>query len=78
MKLVVVAKADDVAQQPSLVDGRAAVADLHAAPVGLARHQAVAFEQVAGEGFGDGGLRGIGTQQLGRRLVVAAFHIQAV
>src|SRR2546422_274591 len=48
VKLVVVAKAHQVLQQPLLVDLRAGVADLHAAPVGLAGDQAVAFEQVAG------------------------------
>lgn len=42
MKTVVLAKADDVAQQPGLVDLRIKVADLHGAPVGLAGHGAVA------------------------------------
>ncbi len=43
MKLVVVAKTHDVLQQAGLVNLRAAVGDLHTAPIGLARHQAVAF-----------------------------------
>ncbi|EKD97890.1 MAG: hypothetical protein ACD_23C00688G0001, partial [uncultured bacterium] len=42
MKTLVIAKADDVAQQSGLLDLRAKVADLHAAPVGLVRHRAVA------------------------------------
>jgi len=78
MKLVVVAEAHQVGQQAGLVDLRAAVADLHAAPVGLPGDQAIAFEQVAGQGFGDGGFTHLGAQQLRGRCVVLAFDVQPV
>ena len=73
-----VAKAHDVAQQAFLVDGRAGVADLHAAPVGLAGDQAIALEQVADQGFGHGRVVVVGLEQVGARRVVAAFDVQAV
>ena len=73
-----VAKTHDVLQQPFLVDLRAGVANLHAAPVGLAGHQAVAFEQVAGQHLGHRGFVKLGFEQIGRRLVAGAFHVQAV
>ena len=53
MELVVVPETDQIRQQTSLVDLRAAVANLDAAPVGLASHQAIAFEQSAAQGFAD-------------------------
>ena len=78
MEFVVVAEAHQVLQQAFLVDLRAAVADLHAAPVGLARDQAVALEQVADQGLGDGAFFMVGAQQLRGGLVLRALHIQAV
>ena len=52
VKLLVVAKAHDVLKQTRLVDGRPAVGDADAAPIRLPRHQTIAFEQMADEGFG--------------------------
>ena len=52
VKFIVIAKTHDVLQQTCLVDLRAAVADADTAPVGLAGHQAIAFEQMADESFG--------------------------
>ena len=78
MKLVVLAKAHQVLQQTGLLDLRPAVADLHAAPVGLARDRAVAFEQVAGQHLAHRLLAKSGAQQLGGRRVAAAFHIESV
>ena len=46
MKFIVVAKTHDVLQQTSLVNLRPAVADADTAPVGLTRHQTIAFQQV--------------------------------
>ena len=78
MEFVVVAKAHQILQQAFLLDLGAAVLNLHAAPVGLAGYQAVAFEQVADQGFGDGGFIMAGAQQLWRGGVLGAFHIQPV
>ena len=49
VKFIVVAKAHDVLQQTSLVYLRPAVADTDTAPVGLTRHQTIAFQQVTVE-----------------------------
>ena len=76
MKLVVVAKAHDVLQQAFLVDLRAGVADLYAAPVGLAGDQTVAFEQVAGQRFLDRGFVKLGKQQLGLGCEMQALHVK--
>gem|GEM_PF-6611219 len=73
-----VAKAHDVLQQALLVDCRTGVADAHAAPVGLAGDQAVALEQAAAQGLGDGRLVKGGAQQLGLGLVVLAVDVQPV
>jgi len=78
MKLVVIAKAHQVLQQPRLLDLWSAVADAYAAPVGLTGDQAVAFQQLAGQGFGHGLLVEVRVQQMRRRLVVAAFDVQTV
>ena len=81
MELVVVAKTHDVLQQTFLVDLCAGIADLHAAPVRLARDQAVAFEQVAHQHLRHGAfvfcLRR-SAQQLRRGGVMVALHVQPV
>ena len=46
VKFIVVAKTHDVLQQTSLVYLRPAVVDADTAPVGLTRHQTIAFQQV--------------------------------
>ena len=46
VKFIVVAKTHDVLQQTGLVNLRPAVADADTAPVGLTRHQTIAFQQV--------------------------------
>jgi len=51
VKLVVVSKAHDITQQTRLINLWSGVADAHTAPVGLACDQAIAFEQVARQGF---------------------------
>ena len=43
MELVMVAKTHQILQQAFLVNRCAGVADLHAAPIGLARYQSIAF-----------------------------------
>ena len=79
VKVVVIAKADDVAQQPGLVDLRAGVADLHAAPVGLAGDGAIAFQQAAGQCFFHRLLVEGGRQQIGRRAGHGlAFDVEAI
>ena len=62
VKFVVIAKAHQVLQQTFLVNLRAAVLNLHAAPVGLAGDQTIAFEQIADQGFGDGCFFVVGAQ----------------
>ena len=54
VEFIVIAKAHDVFQQTSLIDLRATVVNLHAAPIGLIRDQAIAFEQVAHQRFSHG------------------------
>ena len=49
---MVVAETHDVLQQAALLDLRTAVVNLHTAPIGLPGHQAIAFEQIAGQHFG--------------------------
>ena len=78
MEFVVVAKTDQILQQTLLVDLRAGVLNLHTAPVGLASDEAIAFEQVAGQGFGDWRFFMVGAQQLGGGLVLRALYIEAV
>ena len=78
VKAVVVAQAHDVAQQPFLVDGRAGVADLHIAPIGLAGYGAVAAQQMAGEGFAHGRFIAGRAQPVRGGVVVGAFHIEPI
>ncbi len=79
VKFVVLAKAHQVAQQAGLVDLRAAVGNLHAAPVGLAGDGAVALEQMAGERLLHGLLVKSGGEQLRRgRAVAVAGNVQPV
>ena len=78
MELVVVAKTHQVLQQALLIDGRTGIADLHAAPIGLARHQAVALEQITDQYLAYRPFFSHGGQQIGRGLVAGAFHIQPV
>jgi hypothetical protein len=78
VKLIVVSKAHDVTQQTRLVNLRTGVADAHTAPIRLARDQAIAFEQIAGQGFSGGRFVEIGRQQLGIGLVLVALQIQTV
>ena len=73
-----VSKTHDVLQQTRLVDLRACVTDTHTAPIGLACYQAIAFEQLAGEGFCHRRFIQLRCQQLWRGLVVRAFQIQTV
>src|SRR6185369_2324335 len=51
MELIMLPETDQVLEQALLVDLRADIADLHAAPVRLAGDQAVRLEQVGNEGF---------------------------
>ncbi len=73
----VLAKRDHVAQQRFAVDGLAAVADLHAGPVGLAGHRAVGLEQARAQGFLDH-VAGARAQQLGRRFVGVDLDVELV
>ena len=47
MEIGMLAEADDIGQQAGRVQGSAAIFHRHAAPVWLAGHRAVGFEQVA-------------------------------
>ena len=51
VKFIVVAKTHDVLQQAGLVNLRTAVADADTSPVGLTRHQTIAFQQIAVKRF---------------------------
>ncbi len=46
VKFIVIAKTHYVLQQTGLVNLRPAVADADTAPIGLTRHQTIAFQQV--------------------------------
>src|SRR5471032_2573884 len=78
VELVVLAEADQVAQQAFLVDLRAAVMDLHAGPVGLAGHQAVRFKQVGQQLLFDRRLVGPGLEQAGIGAVFIDLDVEAV
>ena len=78
MKFVVIAKTQQVAQQALLLDGCACVADLHAAPIGLASHRAIAFEQIAEQHFADRAFLVVGAQQVRRGCELCALQVQAV
>ena len=78
MKAIVVTQAHDIAQQPFLVDGRAAVADLDVTPVGLLRDRTVAAQQMAGEGFAHGRFIAGRAQPVRGGVVVGAFHIEPI
>ena len=56
----------------------AGVADAHTAPIGLTRDQAIAFEQIAGEGFAHRRFVEISSQQRRVGLVLVALQVQAV
>ena len=71
-------KTHQVLQQTTLLNLRPAVADAHTAPIGLTGHQAIAFEQVAGQGFGDRVFMVSTAQQVGCRLITVAINVQPV
>ena len=78
VKFLVVAKAHDVAQEPRLIDLRPAVADLNTAPIGLARHETIAFEQMAGQRFGHRLLIVLDTQKIRLGSVLITFDVQTI
>ena len=65
-------------QQPALLDLRPGVVDLHAPPVRLPGHQAIALQQVAGQDLFHRLLANRRLQQVWRRRVAAAVDVQAV
>nr|GEU28525.1 hypothetical protein [Tanacetum cinerariifolium] len=78
VEFVVFAETDQILEQAFLVDLRTAVVDLHAGPVGLARDQAVRFEQVRHQLFLHRLLVQCGFQQFRRRVVGVDVDVEAV
>ena len=78
MKFIVIAKTHNVREQARLINLSARVGDLHAAPIGLPRHQTIAFEQMTDQGFGHWRLLAFGLQQLRCGQVTRAFNVHAV
>ena len=78
MEFIVFAETNQVAQQAFLIDLWSCIRDLHAAPVRLARYQAIRFEQVRDEFFFHRSFIQRCLQELRRRRVLGDFQVQAV
>ena len=78
MELIMLAEADQVLEQAFLVDLRTVIADLHAAPIGLAGHQAIRLQQVRYQGFFHWQVVEVGFQGFRLRRIVVDLDVQAV
>ena len=78
MKFIVISETHDVLKQARLVNLCARIRNLHTAPVGLPRHQTIAFEQMAHKSFCHGRFIVFCREQLGSRLILGALNVHAV